>query len=290
MNQLVYRLINWYVRRYSFPHRGWKYCAAILRRLKIDKKHFQKKIGPDLFINVNAFDHIQQHLFWYGKYDYDIAGFFENVITENSIVVDAGANIGYFTLLAASKATNGSVYAFEPVSSLFHQLEENIKLNKLTNVYPVKKALTRSEGYAPIYESAWNNTGMNSLQKPENYTGMFEVIDCISLDIFFEAYKQKNPAIIKIDTEGAEMEILEGMVYCLQNFRPLLIIEILNEHLQRFGCSAGMIFDFLTGFSYDAWIIINSNTLKKVNEVVESNGIVFSPKGYVFASHIKLLN
>lgn len=290
MNHLAYRLINWYVRRYSFPHRGWKYFAALLRRLKIDKKQYQKKIAPGLFINVNAFDHIQQQLFWYGKYDSGIAGFFENIISKDSVVIDAGANIGYFTLLAAKKAIAGKVYSFEPVLFLYRQLEQNIKLNNLANVYPVKKALTRAEGSAIIYESTSDNTGMNSLQKPENYSGRFEKTDCTSLDVFLGEYNEAKPVIVKIDTEGAEMEILQGMVHCLQNLKPLLIVEIFNEHLQRFGNSAEMVFNFLADVGYEAWSITDSHTLKKINEVVESNGIVFSPQGYVFASHIKLLN
>lgn len=290
MNQFLFKLINWYIKHFPFPHRGWKYFSAFIRKLKLDKKVYQKKIGTDLFINVNVYDHIQQQLFWYGRYDEDVSGFFQNVITENSIVVDAGGNIGYFTLLAARKAAKGTVYTFEPVEFLYQQLEENLKLNKLTNVYPVQKALTRSEGSTTIYESSRDNTGMNSLQKPENYTGKFEKIDCISLDIFFGEYKELKPMVVKIDTEGAEMEILKGMTNCLQHFKPLLIIEILNEHLNRFESSAEMIFDFLAGYNYDAWTIIDSNTLKKANGAEESNGTVFSPRGYVFASHIKLLN
>jgi len=72
-----------------------------------------------MYMLITPAEHIQQQLFWYGYYEKPVALLLEEFIKDDSTILDIGAHIGYFTLVAAQRAKNGKIYAFEPVTELF---------------------------------------------------------------------------------------------------------------------------------------------------------------------------
>jgi FkbM family methyltransferase len=129
-------------------------------------------------------------------------------IKKDSIVVDVGAHIGSFTIIAATLASRVIVY--EPVASNYEMLTKNVKLNGLQNVSIFEMAVSEVSGFSDIYIYDDASTGTHTLYKTSN-TSLTKRIQTISLDEIIT--KESLPTIdfLKLDCEGAEHEILKNI-------------------------------------------------------------------------------
>lgn len=120
-------------------------------------------------------------------------------------VIDIGANIGCFALMALSYGAT-SVLAVEPVSSAFEHLRNNITRSKYTNVRAIKFAVTdKNEDYAKI--SLQRQTELNGLYQTTGDD--FEIMETITLNkLLTKIDTSKNDVFLKIDCEGSEYDIL----------------------------------------------------------------------------------
>ena len=168
---------------------------------------------------------------------------------QGDIVVDIGANIGRYTLIASKRVgTNGKVVAIEAHPGNFEMLNRNIKLNRLTNVIPLNYAAyskeTKVKLYVPDEESGY--TIYHTLM--ERTGKKFVEVDAITLDYLLLQLNGIREGVvevnwIKIDVEGVEFEVLKGAtnvlskskdiallieVHGIDNYRPLM--EFLNSY------------------------------------------------------------
>jgi len=133
---------------------------------------------------------------------------FKKSLKRGDIVVDVGAYIGYYSLLASRIiGSEGKVYAFEPEPQNWSLLNKNIELNGYNNILPLQKAVSKECGTTRLFISRWGTS--HSLKGQDTGKGFIDV-ETTSLDEFF---KDKNHPIdiIKMDVEGAEMDALLGM-------------------------------------------------------------------------------
>jgi FkbM family methyltransferase len=143
------------------------------------------------------------------------------------VVYDVGANYGYYTLVAARRAVQ--VYAFEPASATFEVLERNISRNVLRNVELFHLAVSDQTGSADIhlYSSSGSNTLTERTPLPNHglrYLGR-EAVRTVRLDEFVPAEQLAPPSLLKIDTEGSELRVLQGSRGILDQHRPVLFVE-----------------------------------------------------------------
>lgn len=158
---------------------------------------------------------------------------FRNLLKRGDAVVDIGANIGYYTLIAAKKISkDGKVFAFEPEPYNFSILEKNIKLNRFNNIKAIKMAVSETKGKSNLFLSEEiGNTGSHTLQGKSNKTTLVAVI---SLDEFFKHSDKID--IIKMDAEGAEYSIFKGMLNIIKrNHKIKIIMEFIPSNLKNFG-------------------------------------------------------
>jgi len=151
---------------------------------------------------------------------------FKKFIKKNTVFIDIGAHIGYYSLLCASKAKQGQIISFEPVPANFKIFEKNISLNNFQNINPIKKAISNQNESSLLYLSAESNTGDNrffSDDFTEEKTQRKNIkILCIGLDHFLEQ-SQLEPNIIKMDIQGGEMLALKGMKKTLKSVSSLVL-------------------------------------------------------------------
>jgi FkbM family methyltransferase len=178
---------------------------------------------------------------------------FKKVVKEGDAVVDLGANVGYYSLLASRiVGKQGRVYAFEPDPKTYSLLVKNIKLNKYENIIPVPKAVTNYVGTAKFFLSA--EPGANSLYKEGGQTKFIEV-ETQTLDSFFGA-KESAIGVIKMDIEGGEIDAISGMDRLLsQNRRLSLFIEFVPRHIQRSGHTPAEFLDKLWKLNFEVFAI-----------------------------------
>lgn len=154
-------------------------------------------------------------------------------ISENDVVWDVGANIGYFTQKFAEKVgENGRIIAFEPAQSSYLTLVENC--SKYKNVHCNNLALSNKSGSFYFKESSIDNDPTNCLV--DEGTLNAEKVDVASGDELVINNKIPTPNVIKIDVEGYELEVIEGIKKMLLN--PILkkiFIEIHFFELNKRG-------------------------------------------------------
>ncbi len=126
-------------------------------------------------------------------------------IKENDIVLDVGAHIGLFSILASSKAREGKIYAFEPTPANFEILKENIELNQVKIIFPINSALADETGTKEFILSPADPSG-NSFSFDENNFKKIKV-PAVSLDDFVKQNNILKIDFLKMDCEGAEYEI-----------------------------------------------------------------------------------
>jgi FkbM family methyltransferase len=158
--------------------------------------------------------------------------------------IDIGANIGFFSAIAAQKVgPSGKVFSFEPSPREYQRLLFTISKNNLSNIIiPFNLALADCKEILSLV-IAENHTGINSLQNSShmnnlNYTKVFTT----RLDDLIE----EKIKLVKIDVEGAEYRVLKGMETLLNNGKiDTLIVEITPMFLKKFGSTKDELYQYL---------------------------------------------
>lgn len=165
-------------------------------------------------------------------------------VMSGDIVVDVGANIGYYTMmLAKAVGPKGKVFAFEPEPNNFELIKKNIDANGFTNIIPINSAVGKENGMLKLYISKPEWNGSNGMHRiyPSVFCEDSPIdISVLSLDTFFNNKKiwiDENDTLmlsdglvndisfVKIDAEGAELDVLKGMTNILNNKRLSMLVE-----------------------------------------------------------------
>ncbi|MDP3588907.1 MAG: FkbM family methyltransferase [Sulfuricurvum sp.] len=145
-------------------------------------------------------------------------------------IIDVGAYIGDSSLIL-SKYTKKNVYAFEPFSDAFEELNQNIKLNEKDNILPFKLGLSNDIGRKQLFFSddalsISTNDPEKSLSKGA-CTHVME-IETTTIDHFSKVHNL-DIGIIKIDAEGSEQAVLLGAIQTIKSQKPILLISIYHN-------------------------------------------------------------
>ena len=151
---------------------------------------------------------------------------FERELAPGMIVVDLGANVGYYSLLAAARVgPEGQVFAFEPAPENIALLERSIAANGFDRLTLVPKACSDFNGPVQLHLSKAGK-GLHTIGTPGDGWEAIEV-ECVRLDDYF-AGAEPEIDLMKIDIEGAEMRALDGMSSILEGSRKLRILTEVN--------------------------------------------------------------
>jgi len=175
------------------------------------------------------------------------------VLRPGMTFVDAGANEGLFTTLAARcVGVSGRVVAIEPSSREIARLKRNVELNGLTNVSVVPVALSDHEGQASLHIAQGRHAGLNSLGMPCYATPVqaVETVPLRPLDAVCRELAIERVDVMKIDVEGAEAALLRGAEQIIRRDRPAILLEVNQEALANQGSSATDLLAWLESAGY----------------------------------------
>jgi len=198
------------------------------------------------------------------KREFESTKIMQKTLSKNDIVLDIGANIGYYALMGATVAKK--VYALEPVKVNCVELERNIALNKFNNIDVFPWAAGDENKDIFIKWSKFPNRCSTS------DSGGNENVKMVTVDSFIE--NRDVPTLIKMDIEGAEWIVLKGMKKLLESSEKLkMFIEIHPEQIREYGGSAKEVFEMLGkyGFELDCIVLYDRNIRSKLKqtEVIE---------------------
>ena len=173
-----------------------------------------------------------------------------DTLREGDTFIDIGANIGYYSLLAARKVgARGRVVAFEPEPRAFSFLEHNVQANGFSNVVVEQKAVSNTPGVLQLYVST-GNLGDHRIFPAAERRQTVEV-EAVSLDEYLNQAGAARVDFIKIDTQGAESLILEGMRGTLRRHRNArVILEFWPHGLRAAGSSGAQLLLQIRGLGF----------------------------------------
>lgn len=189
--------------------------------------------------------------------------FLGKMLKPQSIFLDVGANIGVFTLMAASKIKKGRIYSFEPIPKVLDTLYQNISINQIQDKVKVfKKVVSDKNGIEKfiIQETSEYSHISKSISKGTS-------IPSVKLDDFCKGEKINFIDMIKIDVEGAELKVLKGLEEFLRKGRVKILIVEISTNCQLYGYTQQQVIDYLREIGYLTYILNQELRLIKVKEV-----------------------
>ncbi len=186
-----------------------------------------------------------------GQFERDAIAICGRYIPADGIVVDVGANIGVHAVHFAQFAREGKVICFEPVKSTFMNLLCNV--HHLANVIPLNLALSDQTGLRAFFVAAddaysgLKDTGRKPILHRES-------IACFKGDELLSSLLERHPVdFVKIDVEGAEMQVLQGLQALLVRDRPVVFCEIYGGRQSNPDPDATV--RFCVSLGYDAFVL-----------------------------------
>lgn len=171
--------------------------------------------------------------------------FVKSFLRPGMTFVDVGANVGYFTLLAAS--IGARVVSYEPTPAVFERLRENVALNALDNITLVNAAVTDKSGALTLYQSTDDPEANNLFGDGD---GSVEVIT-VNLDDDLAERGVQRVDLLKIDAEGAEPLVLAGATKLMRGAAaPTVIIEVNPVSLRSANSKPSAVFSRLQSNGY----------------------------------------
>ena len=211
----------------------------------------------EMLIDITDYG-ISKRLFLYGTWEDKLATLFEQEMSrlgdsiDTPIAIDIGANIGYYTIMEANALGSDSrVVAIEPAEKNMNLLRQNVSLNGLTEQVSLHQCAIGAEtGTATLQLSNQSNLHRIEHDRVSNRNAGSETTDLWSLDGFLSEHDHEpnDVAVIRMDLEGYELEVLQGMTDVLASSGPLLLyIEVHNnifcdeesKRIPKLLCEAG---------------------------------------------------
>ncbi len=255
---------------------GWRYENIERFGLNLANDRVLTAYLPNgCIVSCDLQDHVQRHIYFWGVYEPIESYLFTMILKDGMTVIDAGANIGQYSILASTiVGDKGSVHSFEPVPSTFDQLQTNVLNNKLTNINLNQSALYKENGTITLSlsEEMSRNIGSYSVGANNPKTAVKSSTMC--LDDYISKQNISKVNLIKMDIEGSEASALLGMTQTLKRDHPMLLIEINRLALIKMNSSPEILWSLLIDdLCYDAYLI-TVNSLQKVksfSEIEQSN-------------------
>jgi FkbM family methyltransferase len=220
------------------------YLKMIERSGKIVKTTVPTFWGGQMIIVLP--EQISMTIYEYGFLEYDLSRAFIDCLKPGMTFFDVGAHFGYFSCLGAHLVgPSGQVHSFEPTRSTFEILTENATSRsniRTNNVAAYSRSTTIPFNDFGVAYSAFNSLSGARLDanersglKPRSYE-----ITAIALDDYV-AQTGAKPAVMKIDAESAELEILLGMDRVLSEIKPMISVEVGDYALDGVAKSASVV-------------------------------------------------
>ena len=232
---------------------GVRQAYALLHRLAFPGGE-QRIVVNEMLMWVDTRDRvIATHLLGERIWEPTETAAFLKLAREGMCVFDVGANIGYYTLLAArAVGTSGRVYAFEPEPHNFGFLTRNVAENRFTNVRPVNAAVSNRAGVMRLHlDDA--NFGAHSFEagSVRSSSGRSVDVGTVRLDDFAEEARAFGAGVlVKIDVQGAEALVVDGGRGLFALPRITALLEFWPEALERAKADPARLLADLEGLGF----------------------------------------
>jgi FkbM family methyltransferase len=217
--------------------------------------------GSRMFGNTR--DILQQYIYYFGQWEPHLTSWLAGRLAPGDTFIDVGANVGYFSLLASKVVgKSGRIVAIEVSPKTFALLQSNLALNHARNVRAVNMAVTDRAGVVKLFQGPETNVGLSTVIEAEALKEAcnFECeVEAAPLSGILEPEEICSARLIKIDVEGAEWDVVVGMIelfsYCRKDLE--IVIEVGPERLARQGKRPADLLGVFTAAGFYAYRLEN---------------------------------
>lgn len=200
-------------------------------------------------------------------------------------ILDIGANIGYTsTLFSRALAPEYKIYSFEPDALNFYILQEVIAQRHLSDrVVPLQVAVGANDGVVELWRNEFHHgdhrVATKEFKERHSGAGTISIVPLISVDNFVESHRIDKISFIKIDVQGYELAVLEGMKDTLSKFPDITVaFEYTPGALRELGFLPDDALKFFTGRGYRTYVLqdrqIVSATPMNIDQFTRAGGYV----------------
>ena len=225
--------------------------------------------GNKMYLKKQSF--VSWKLSQEGIYEETETRYVMDQIKEGQIVLDIGANIGYYTLIFANLVgKKGHVFAFEPEPDNFDVLKKNVETNNYKNTTTENLAVSNKIGNIKLYLSK-SNVGQHKIFPSKMTSDDYVNVNVTTIDEYFKLSDLYDKiSFIKIDVEGAEMGVLQGMDNLLEKNRLTLLMEFDPKLMIEYNVSPQDLLNFLVSKGFVLNYVDNENKIIKQVKSISS--------------------
>jgi FkbM family methyltransferase len=204
----------------------------------------------DIVLNVLENDWMGMDFIGGKLWEPHIVQFLNNELTKTSNFIDVGSNYGYLSI-KSSKFCN-KVFSFEPQTFMYNLSMETISNNSINNIEVFNLALGDEEIESNLSQIDYLGDGINAGEVSILYSNdVGQKTKIVKLDNFFT----DSVDIIKIDVQGYEKFVLSGAKEIIEKNKPIVIVEVENWQLSKFGYNSEYLFNFIRNLNYHIFLL-----------------------------------
>ena len=203
--------------------------------------------GEEFLLRCNPTSYVAKRVFWDGMsgFESSMTELFIRLVRQSAMFLDVGANIGYYSLLAAAVNPKVRVVGFEPVPSPYTYFNSSVSLNGFESVKAEQLAVSNEAGDVEFHFSKnpkfidiekHHLTSTGSLNKAQAHrTDLLELVQVksVTLDGYIAENKLPKIDLVKLDTEATEHLVLEGAWTMLSRDKPVIFCEVLPGKVEK---------------------------------------------------------
>ncbi len=226
--------------------------------------------GYELLVLAN--EDVGRSIHFAGCFESAETKYLRHMIRADSVCVDVGANVGYFTMLMAQAASAGSVHAFEPITLNACLLKASVELNGFTNVRLSECAVGDYVGvvsFSQSSDSAYSSIN-DTARKPLDRT---LAVPIITLDAYLDREGVERVDVLKADVEGAEGLVIAGASRLLGDDKRkpyVIMLELYEQNLHTFDNSVNAVIEKVQAYGYKPFVINREGELLPFTEKLKA--------------------
>lgn len=223
LNRLIRQL------RLFSPVRGWK---RMVRDLTGPEKFTEEAVvtigayGKKMIAHLDSY--IEWNIYHFGGYEQKRINHFRNFVKGDGVLLDIGANVGNHSIALSDRFKD--IYSFEPNPLIFERLVKNLELNGLDNIHAVNSGLGNRQGSLKFYQPGPGepNKGLGTFEKGEASPKSIEMELPVQIgdDFVEQNLPGERVAAIKIDVQGFEPYVMNGLRKTIERHKPVIWFEV----------------------------------------------------------------
>jgi FkbM family methyltransferase len=208
--------------------------------------------------------------------------FLEDIIfelsDESEVFYDIGANLGFYSIGVATRNSDVECFSFEPNPKIAKSLKCNVSLNQLEGSIQIfEYALSETAAEMEFFIPSLTGSGGGSFHDlhPEEGRAHSIVVRAVRLDEF--SAQLREPDLMKIDVEGAELSVITGGLATIKRNHPTIVVELLRKWMKAFGVTPQNVLNLLAKEGYECFGVQRNRLapLKEITEETIENNFLF---------------